>query len=509
VSSSPAHAVSGQDEEPTGSRPRGPVESRTAAVKLAGMTTTAMSDTDVAAEVGSVVDRARAAMREIEHYTQEQVDALVTAVAWSVVRPDHAEALATAAVDEGGFGNYADKVVKINKRVVGVLDDMTGVGTVGVVESLPDKGIVKIAKPVGVVAALIPTTGPDATPPVKTLFALKGRNAIVVAPHPRTRRSTEAVVAYMREACVQVGAPADLVQSLPEPSLPKTRELMRQADLVVATGGAGMVRAAYSSGTPAYGVGVGNSVHVVDDTVDDAGLADAVASIAAAKTFDYATSCLADNAVVAHESVYDRLVAGLAAAGGHVCDAGERDALRDAMWPDGGEIPSIKVIAKPATEIAALAGFATDGTFLVVEESGVGPEHPFSGEKLSVVLAVYRYSGGIENAAALVNEITAYQGLGHTCGIHTTADANVDVLAATTRTARVMVNQNLNEGAGSARNGLPFTLSLSCGTWGGNITTENVNARHFVNLTWVSRPIEPRVISEDRLFADHWARYGR
>lgn len=473
--------------------------------------THAPADTDVAAEIGAVVGRAHAAMREIEHYSQEQVDALVTAVAWQVVRPDHAEALARLAVDEGGFGKYADKVIKINKRVVGVLDDMTGVRTVGVVESDPARGLEKIAKPVGVVAALIPTTGPDATPPVKTLFALKGRNAIVIAPHPRTRRSTEAVVEYMRQACEQVGAPADLVQSLPAPSLPKTQELMRQADLVVATGGAGMVRAAYSSGTPAYGVGVGNSVHVVDDTLDDARLADAVASIVAAKTFDHATSCLADNAVVAHESVYDRLLTWLRESGGFLCDGSQKDALRAAMWPDGGEIPTIKVVAKPAAEIAALAGFSVGDadTFLVVEEDGTGPEHPFSGEKLSVVLALYRYSGGIENAATLVNDITTYQGLGHTCGIHTSSDANVATLAASTRTARVLVNQNLNEGAGSARNGLPFTLSLSCGTWGGNITTENVNARHFVNLTWVSRPVTPREISEERLFGAHWTRYGR
>ena len=234
-----------------------------------------------------------------------------------MVRPDNAQALARLAVDEGGFGNYADKVTKINKRVTGVLHDMAAVRTVGVVEELPELGIVKIAKPVGVVAALIPTTGPDATPPVKTLFALKGRNAIVVAPHPRTRLSTEKVVAVMRAACEQVGAPADLVQSLTAPSLPKTQELMRQADLVVATGGAGMVKAAYSSGTPAYGVGVGNSVHVVDETAD---VADATAMIAVAKTFDYATSCLADNSVVAHADIYDELLDGLVAAGGFLCD---------------------------------------------------------------------------------------------------------------------------------------------------------------------------------------------
>jgi sulfoacetaldehyde dehydrogenase len=459
-------------------------------------------------EIAETVRRARAAQATIANWSQDQVDELVTAVAWSVARKDRAEALAQLAVDEGEFGNYADKVVKINKRVLGVLADMRSVRTVGVVEEDPDRGLVKIAKPVGVVAALIPTTGPDATPPVKTLFALKGRNAIVLAPHPRTRRTTELVVDYMREACEQVGAPADLVQSVGQPSMAGTQELMRLADLVVATGGAGMVQAAYSSGTPAYGVGVGNAVHVVDETGD---LDDAAAAIVAAKTFDYATSCLADNAVVAETRIYDALLEKLVAAGGHLCDADQKAALQALMWPDGSHIPALSVIAKPAGEIARLAGFPVPDstTFLVVEEDGVGPEHPFSGEKLSVVLALYRYSGGIAAAVDQVNAITGYQGLGHTCGIHTSTDANVDALANGTRTARVLVNQNLNEGAGSARNGLPFTLSLSCGTWGGNITTENVNARHFLNLTWVSRVIAAKPVDEEELFAGHWDRYGR
>jgi len=465
-------------------------------------------DAAVRDEITAVVRRARDAARAIEGYSQEQVDELVTAVAWAVVRKDHAEALARQAVDEGGFGNYADKVAKINKRVTGVLADMTGLRTVGVVEEDPEAGLVKIAKPVGVVAALIPTTGPDATPPVKALFALKGRNAIICAPHPRTQQTTEAVVGYMRAACRQVGAPEDLVQSLPAPSLAKTQELMRQADLVVATGGAGMVRAAYSSGTPAYGVGVGNAVHVVDETAD---VADAAAAIVAAKTFDYATSCLADNSVVAHADVYDELVQRLTGSGAHLCDQPQKDALRAVMWPDGGPVPSIKVVAKSASHIAGLAGFAVaeDCPMLLVEEDGSGPDHPFSGEKLSVVLALYRYQGDITAAADVVNSITAYQGLGHTCGLHTSSDQNVEQLAMTTRTARVLVNQNLNEGAGSPRNGLPFTLSLSCGSWGGNITTENVNARHFINLTWVSRPIAAKVISEEALFAGHWHAYGR
>src|SRR5215469_6035981 len=321
-----------RDEEPGEARPAGPMESVTGPVTLMCMSAREeQPDNTVRDEVAAVVARARAAARAIEHYSQEHVDELVTAVAWAVVRKDHAEALARLAVDEGGFGNYADKVAKINKRVTGVLADISSLRTVGVVEELPQAGLVKIAKPVGVVAALIPTTGPDATPPVKTLFALKGRNAIICAPHPRTRGATEAVVGFMRAACEQVGAPADLVQSLPAPSLPKTQELMRQADLVVATGGAGMVRAAYSSGTPAYGVGVGNSVHVVDETAD---LADAAAAIMTAKTFDYATSCLADNAVIAHDSVYDELLRRLTGAGAHLCDQPQKDALRALMWPD-------------------------------------------------------------------------------------------------------------------------------------------------------------------------------
>lgn len=463
------------------------------------MTTVRAAD-ETAAVVGALVDRARAAAAAIAHHTQAQVDDLVTVVAWSVYRPDNARTLARIAVDEGGFGTYDDKFTKIRKRVLGGLADMRGLATVGVVEQDPARGLVKIAKPVGVVAALIPATGPDATPPLKAMFALKGRNAIIIAAHPRTQGTSEAVVDLMRAACTRAGAPADLVQIVPSPSIARTQELMRRCDLVVATGGAAMVRAAYSSGTPAYGVGVGNAVHVVDETAD---LHAAAAAIAQAKTFDLATSCLADNAVVAEASIAPRLLELLVASGGHHCTPDEKARLERAMWPDGGHIPAQDVIARSAQHIAGLAGIdvADDRTFLIVDEHDVGPDHPFSGEKLSVVLALYTYRGGIDHAVDLVNRITGYQGLGHTCGIHTTDDANVDALAHRTRTGRVLVNQNLNEGAGSARNGLPFTLSLSCGTWGGNITTENINARHFVNLTWVSRPVPPQPADERDLFA--------
>lgn len=464
------------------------------------------SQTEILAEVSDLMAHARAAQRAIADYSQAQVDELVTAVGWHVY--SHRAELARLAVEEGGFGNIPDKIAKFENRVMGTLNDMAAVRTCGAVEEDVARGLVKIAKPVGVVAALIPTTGPDATPPVKALSALKARNAIIIAPHPRTRRTSQAVVEAMREGCQQVGAPPDLIQVVEQPSLAKTDELMRQADLVVATGGAAMVKAAYSSGTPAYGVGVGNSVHVVDETAD---VEDAARMIAKAKTFDYATSCLADNSVVAHESIYDSLKNELAASGAHFCTPEEKSLLQKALWPDGGHIPALGVIAKSAADIVALAGFkiADDRTFLVVDEQGFGVEHPFSGEKLCVVLALYRYAGGIENAIEIVNGITGYQGQGHTCGIHSNSDAHVLALAERTKTARVIVNQNMNEGAGSPRNGLPYTLSLSCGTWGGNFTTENVNVRHFLNLTWVSRPIPPRTISPEAIFGAHIQKYGR
>jgi sulfoacetaldehyde dehydrogenase len=463
---------------------------------------------DPTPEIAALIERARTSMKAIEHFTQAEADELVMAIGWYVVK--ECESLARLAVEEGGFGNYADKLMKIRLRVTGTIQDMQSVKTVGVVEEDPEKGLVKIAKPVGVVAAIIPSTGPDATPPMKALCAAKGKNAIIVAAHPKTQQSSELAVNLMRQGCKAIGVPEDLIQIIQNPSIAKTQELMRQSDLIVATGGVGMVKAAYSSGTPAYGVGVGNSVHIVDETGD---IDDAAVMIAKAKTFDYATSCLADNSVIAHESIYDPLVEKLVQQGAHICSAEEKARLQKVMWPKGGPIPSLDVIAKPVEHIANLADIPLDEgrTFLVVKEDGTGPEHPFSGEKLSVVLSLYRYEGGIQEAVDLTNKITEYQGLGHSCGIHTTNDKHVDALAFGTRTGRVIVNQNMNEGAGSPRNGLPFTLSLSCGTWGNNITTENVNCRHFVNLTWVSRKIATpkKSPTDEELFSAYWEKYGR
>ncbi|MDE0303186.1 MAG: aldehyde dehydrogenase family protein [Gammaproteobacteria bacterium] len=457
-------------------------------------------------EILKLVENARFAQLQVNSYTQEQVDELVTSIAWSVIK--NREELARMAVDEGEFGNYADKVAKIYNRVIGTLADMRSIKTVGVVEEDPETGITKLAKPVGVIGALIPATGPDATPPVKALGAIKARNGLVIAPHPRTKRSSARVVECIREGCARVGAPEDLAQVITSPSIQKTKVLMENVDLIVATGGMSMVKAAYSSGKPAYGVGVGNAVHIVDETAD---LDDAADMIAKAKTFDFATSCLADNAIVVHQDIYKVLVNKLIELGGHLCNKADKNSLEKVMWPKDAHIPSPEIIAKSAESIAKKAqiDIQPGKSFLLVEETGIGEDHPFSGEKLSVVLAVYQYSGKIENAVDVVNRITNYQGLGHTCGIHSQSEANINYVALNTKTARVIVNQNLNEGAGSPRNGLPYTLSLSCGTWGGNITTENVNVRNFMNVTWVSRPVHPRAFNEEELFENYWNKYGK
>ena len=468
--------------------------------------TSAMSTDSDEREILKLVENARFAQLQVNSYTQEQVDELVTSIAWSVIK--NREELARMAVDEGEFGNYADKVAKIYNRVIGTLADMRSIKTVGVVEEDPETGITKLAKPVGVIGALIPATGPDATPPVKALGAIKARNGLVIAPHPRTKRSSARVVECIREGCARVGAPEDLAQVITSPSIQKTKVLMENVDLIVATGGMSMVKAAYSSGKPAYGVGVGNAVHIVDETAD---LDDAADMIAKAKTFDFATSCLADNAIVVHQDIYKVLVNKLIELGGHLCNKADKNSLEKVMWPKDAHIPSPEIIAKSAESIAKKAqiDIQPGKSFLLVEETGIGEDHPFSGEKLSVVLAVYQYSGKIENAVDVVNRITNYQGLGHTCGIHSQSEANINYVALNTKTARVIVNQNLNEGAGSPRNGLPYTLSLSCGTWGGNITTENVNVRNFMNVTWVSRPVHPRAFNEEELFENYWNKYGK
>jgi sulfoacetaldehyde dehydrogenase len=257
-------------------------------------------------EIRGLIERSRAAQQQIEHYTQEQVDNLIRAMVWSVARPGVAEEIAQFTVDETQLGNYDGKFLKIQRKTRATLMDIIDDKSVGILEEDPERNIVKIAKPMGVIGALAPSTNPEATPVIKAIHAVKGRNSIIVAPHPRAKLTNKKICDLMRAALEKMGAPADLVIAIESPSLETTNELMRQCDRVLATGGGAMVTAAYSSGTPALGVGVGNAVITVDETAD---LDDAADKIKISKTLDLAASCSSDNSVLLVDAIYDDMLA--------------------------------------------------------------------------------------------------------------------------------------------------------------------------------------------------------
>ncbi|MFT4615420.1 MAG: sulfoacetaldehyde dehydrogenase [Bacteroidia bacterium] len=450
-------------------------------------------------EIAAMMDRARAAQEQIASYTQEQVDELITAMVWAVAREDRSEEIARFTVEETQLGNYEGKYLKIHRKTRATLMDIIHDKSVGVIEEDLERCLVKIAKPIGVIGALSPSTNPEATPVIKSISAVKGRNAIIIAPHPRAKLTNKMICDYMREAIVALGGPADLVQSIDVPSLDRTNELMRQCDRVLATGGGAMVTAAYSSGTPALGVGVGNAVITVDDSAD---LEEAADKIRISKTLDLAASCSSDNSVIVFESIYDDFLGKLQHEGGYVLDNSEKDKLQQVLWQDGHI--NAKIVAQPAVTIAGQAGFdLPEGKqFLIIPETGAGPDHPFSGEKLTVTMALYKVKN-IDEAIALTNKIQAYQGQGHSCGIYSYNDDNIMKLAEGTRTSRVMVNQPQSaSNSGNLWNGMRQTFSLGCGSWGGNSVNHNITWRDLINETWVSRPlaVTKTLPSDEELF---------
>jgi sulfoacetaldehyde dehydrogenase len=453
------------------------------------------------AEISALMERSRAAQAQIENYTQEQVDELIRAMVWAVARPDRSEKIAQFTVDETQLGNYDGKYLKIHRKTRATLMDIIDDKSVGILEEDPERNIVKIAKPMGVIGALAPSTNPEATPVIKAIHAVKGRNSIIVAPHPRAKLTNKMICDYMREAITAMGAPADLVLAIETPTLEKTNELMAQCDRVLATGGGAMVTAAYSSGTPALGVGVGNAVITVDETAD---LEDASEKIRMSKTLDLAASCSSDNSVILVDAVYDAMMDKLQHQGGYLVNAEEKQKLQNTIWHDGHL--NTAIVAQPAEKIASMANIELpEGkTFYIVPETGWGADHPFSGEKLSVVMALYR-ANDIDHAIELTNNIQAYQGQGHSCGIYSNSDENIMKMANATKTSRVMVNQpQAASNSGNLWNGMRQTFSLGCGSWGGNGTNNNVSWRDLINETWVSKPLEvaKELPSDEELFGD-------
>ncbi len=459
--------------------------------------------------VTALVQRARAAQAVAEGYDQTRVDEIVAAAGWAIMEPTRNHVLAEMAVADTGIGNVPDKLKKNHRKTLGLLRDLQGQRSVGVMSDNTATGITEIARPVGVVCAITPSTNPAATPANKIINALKGRNAVIVAPSPKGWSTAQQLVAFIHEQFDCIGAPRDLVQVLTAPiNKASTHELMRQCDLVVATGSQANVRAAYASGTPAFGVGAGNVAGIVDETAD---VAAASALIHRSKTFDNATSCSSENSLVLVDAVYDATIAALTSHGAALLDAGQKDQLQALMWPGGKLSP--EVIGQSAAVIADRARFrdiaARKPCMLLVEESDVGEEHPYSGEKLSPVLAIYR-ARDFEHATQIVARIYAHQGAGHSVGLHSQRPEREMQLGLHLAVSRVIVNQaHCIATGGSFDNGLPFSLSMGCGTWGRNNFSDNMTWRHYINITRISRPIAEVVPSVDEIFGKHFAKYGR
>lgn len=454
------------------------------------------------AELDILFERAAAAQKILETYDQERIDTLCRAVAWAISNKQTFERLVNMGIDEGGLG---DPVSRMNKRfkIRGVLRDALRQKSVGIIEEIPEKGIVKYAKPVGIIGSLVPTTNPDLTPGGQAVYAIKARDAVIFSPHPRTKKTSFESVRIMRETLEALDAPADILQCITLPSVPMTEELMARADLVIATGGKPMVKAAYSSGKPAYGSGAGNATMIYDETAD---VEDACHNTMLSKTSDYGSGCSADGNLVVHESIYDAVIKQLAAEGGYLANNEQREMLRKVMWDEEGHRLATTV-AIPPQKLAEIAGFSVpaDSKFIYVIGDGIAPEKMFCQEKLTTLLAVHKYEGEFENALDMMRAIYDIGGKGHSVGIYSFDDDHIHRLGMAAPVSRIMVRQPQSKAnAGSATNGMPMTSSIGCGTWGGNIVSENICLKHYMNTTWVSRPIPYDMPTPEELFGEFY-----
>src|SRR5829696_3580867 len=449
--------------------------------------------------VTELVGRARVAMAAIADYDQATVDRIIRAIGWAGGNEQTATRLANMSVDESGMGR---REATRRAKVQGILRDALRQKSMGIIEDDAVRGIVKYAKPAGVIAALIPVTSPYVTPVGIAIYAIKAKNAVVFSPHPASRNTTIESVRIMRAALTKVGVPEDVLQVVERPSIPLANALMAACDLTIATGGPAMVKAAYGSGKPAYGVGAGNATMVIDET---ANVEEAARNTRISKTNDNGSGCSADGNLLVDSRVYDAFLARLQAEGGYLVNDEEKVKLQAAYWDADGR-RTADTIARDAEVVAKKAGIDLPAgkTFFIVPERLIGKSHLFSTEELGVVLSIFKYHGW-EMALDMVRQIFETGGRGHSCGIYSFDDEHVNQLALTAPVSRIMVRQvQSSSNAGTFTNGMPMTSSMGCGVWGGNITNENVALKHYMNVTWVSRPIAEDRPSEQELFGEFY-----
>lgn len=444
-----------------------------------------------------LLQKARAAMKIVEPYDQARVDDLCRAVSWATANEQTFVALTKMSVDESNMGSAEGGAAR-RFKVVGILRDALRQKSIGVIEEIPEKGIVKYAKPAGVIAGLLPVTNPVVTMVAMAINALKCRDAVIFSPHPASKRTAVETTRILRAALKKQGAPEDCIQCIEKPSIPLAQELMSICDLTIATGGPAMVKAAYGSGKPAYGVGAGNATMVIDETAD---IAEAAANTRISKTHNNGSGCSCDGNLLVEATIYDKFLEQLQKEGGYLASEEDKKRLQAVMW-DSERHRTLETVARPASKIAELAGFSIPAgkTFIIVKEDKIGKEYLFSGEKLSPVLSIFKYSG-FDKVLKMVEQIFEVGGKGHSCGIYSFDNEHIHRLALMAPVSRIMVRQPQVRGnAGSFTNGMPMTASLGCGTWGGNITSENIGVKHYMNTTWVSQPIPEDKPFEQEIF---------
>ena len=445
-------------------------------------------------EVRSKVDKAYEAWQSYKSFSQERVDSIVEAVA--AAGRAHARRLAEMAVQETGYGNVDDKLAK-NMLCADLLPrSLRGMRTVGVLREIPEKRITEIAVPVGVVAAILPTTNPTSTVFYKTIIALKSGNAIVLSPHPRAKACSCAAAAVMADAAVQAGAPDGIVQCINNSSMEGTNALMRhpKTGVILSTGGAGIVKAAYSSGKPAFGVGPGNVPVYLDKSYD---VSAAVAAVIQGKSFDYGTVCSSEQTLVADRSQRDAVLAAMQAGGAAVLNDSQKAAVEATLF-QGGTTVRAECVGQSPQRIAELAGFQVSPgiRILAAEIGGVGKEHPLSAEKLSPVLALL-FVDGFEAGLDACEQVLRFGGLGHTSGIYSNDEARVRQFGLRMPSFRVLVNTPTPQGSVGITTGVEPAMTLGCGAMAGNITSDNIGPLHLINIKRIAWAIR----TADQAFA--------
>lgn len=450
-------------------------------------------------EARELVARAAEAQKKFAAFSQEQVDAVVEALAEASLA--ESERLARLAVEETGYGNVPDKMLKNKLAAEEVPRAIRGMKTVGIIREDREKGIVEVATPVGVVAAIIPSTNPSSTTIYKTIISLKACNAVVLSPHPSAVRSIKETADVLQRAALKAGAPEGLIQCMEHATLQGTQELMRHRDVgvILATGGTGLVRSAYSSGKPAYGVGPGNVPAYIERS---ANIPKAVADVFAGKTFDYGTICSSEQAIVADEAIKDKVLEECARQGAYFLTPEEIKRLGELVIVAATHTPSPKIVGRPATMIAEMVGIKIPPTtrVLLARLDGVGREHPLSAEKLSPILAFYSVPD-TQAAIDLCSRLLRFGGLGHTVAIHSQNDAAIREFGKAVPAFRVCVNTSAVHGSVGYSTNLFPAMTLGCGALGGNITSDNIGPQHLINvkrIAWESRPVEHRTIPAER-----------